>query len=126
MDFYTLGDYTIIVKKRVRKKKKLGEFVEWGVLIQAPLSLKSRDELDSFLDEFIVAVESRNCYCGGGVSIERGLDMVLELGRGRGRAIKTFAVILDWLNTNPGVGKVYSSDVFDLWRGKYPQDLQDL
>ena len=67
------------MKKRLRKKKHLGEFTEWGRQL---VIMRNREEgFDEFLDAFIEeAIESNGCYCGGGGNGEK-LGFVIELGR---------------------------------------------
>jgi uncharacterized protein YggL (DUF469 family) len=53
------------MKKRLRKKKCLGEFTEWGR--QLVITRNRKDGFDEFLDAFIEeTIESNGCYCGGG------------------------------------------------------------
>ena len=67
------------MKKRLRKKKHLGEFTEWGR--QLVIMRNRKDGFDGFLDAFIEeAIESNGCYCGGGGKEDK-LDVVVELGR---------------------------------------------
>lgn len=112
------------MKKRLRKKKKLGEFIEWGALIKANLALKTEEDLDKFSDEFIDKVESISCYCGGGISIDRGLDMVIELGPNKSKALGRLEDLEGWLGMHLLVSDVVVSGarhsgmndkVFDLW-----------
>jgi uncharacterized protein YggL (DUF469 family) len=112
------------MRKRLRKKKRLGEFVEWGALLRAGLKLDSQEELDSFSDQFIEKVESLNCYCGGGISIDRGLDMVIELGLDKDGALKKLQDLEFWLSSQPcilnleALGAKHSGKtdkIFDLW-----------
>lgn len=112
------------MRKRLRKKKRLGEFVEWGALLQASLKLASQAELDTFLDQFIEKVESLNCYCGGGISIDRGLDMVIELGLDKKEALKRLQDLESWLLSQPCISDLEvlgakhsgkNDKIFDLW-----------
>lgn len=124
--------HNIIMKKRLRKKKKLGEFIEWGALVQAGLIINSSAGLDEFSDEFIEKVEALECYCGGGISIDRGLDMVIELGVDKSRASVKLKDLENWLVKHPLVSAVHvlgvnhsgSMDrVFDLWHEE-PQGIE--
>jgi uncharacterized protein YggL (DUF469 family) len=54
------------VKKRLRKKRRMGEFREWGCVMH--FRLKSDSDLNEFLDIFVERVEEIGCYCGGGGS----------------------------------------------------------
>ena len=67
------------MKKRLRKKKHLGEFAEWGR--QLVIKRNRKDGFDEFIDAFIEdAIESNGCYCGGGGKEDK-LDVIVELGR---------------------------------------------
>ena len=53
------------MKKRLSKKKHLGEFRSWGC--QIIITRINEEGLDEFLDDFIVeAIEANGLYCGGG------------------------------------------------------------
>ena len=114
----------IVMKRRLRKKKRLGEFVEWGTLVRAKLSLKGEEELDAFSDLLIEKVEEVGCFCGGGISLDRGLDLVLELGQKKKLALERLAFLESWLASHPCVSEVEISGakhsgsvdkIFDLW-----------
>ena len=52
------------MKKRLRKKKHLDEFAEWGRRLV--IKRNRKDGFDDFLDNFIRdAIEANGCYCGG-------------------------------------------------------------
>lgn len=55
------------MRRRLRKKKRLGEFVEFGFRVQGR-GLASRAVADVFCDELINFVESRGMFIGGRVS----------------------------------------------------------
>ena len=58
------------MKKRLRKKKHLGEHAERGRRIVITRSRK--DGFDDFLDAFVLeAIEGNGCFCGGGGKEER-------------------------------------------------------
>jgi len=56
------------LKKRLRKKKHVGEFQEFGFSVQLRFSEHlSVDDRDSLLDDFIgAAIEANGLLCGGG------------------------------------------------------------
>ena len=67
------------MNKRLRKKKHIGEFTEWGR--QLVVVRNRKDGFEEFLDAFIEeAIEANGCYCGGGGKEDK-LDVVVELGR---------------------------------------------
>lgn len=55
------------MKRRLRKKKRLGEFRELGFEIRCELGASTFDERDAMLDRWIAFVESRGLGFGGGV-----------------------------------------------------------
>src|ERR1700687_5576587 len=57
-----------MMRKRIRKKRRLGEFAEYGLLVEvSPIASLSSAERDSLLDQFIEdAIEKNNLSCGGG------------------------------------------------------------
>jgi uncharacterized protein YggL (DUF469 family) len=111
------GDHD--VKKRLRKKKHVGEFTEWGRQIRITRTFK--DGLDAFLDAFIEeAIEANGCYCGGG-GCEDELDFVVELGRCSGNPDAKIKKITAWLDTRQDVRCWQVSEAFDLWHGECPE-----
>jgi uncharacterized protein YggL (DUF469 family) len=57
------------MKKRLRKKKHVGEFREFGFTVRATLRDQVRPaERDSFFDRWIDAVEGRGLSFGGGAA----------------------------------------------------------
>lgn len=68
--------------RRLRKKKRLGEFTELGFLVNVELVPALDDPgFDAFLDRWIDAIEARGLRCGGGGSRETFEGFVT--GRGR-------------------------------------------
>ena len=82
------------MKKRLRKKKHLYEFAEWGRQLIAIRNTKM--DADTFQDAFIIkAIEGNECYCGGSLS-DNKIDVIVELGR---------------ISENPGRIRVRSLDL---------------
>lgn len=103
------------MNKRLRKKKHLGEYAEWGRELE--ISRNAGDGFDDFMDIFIEeAIGANGCYCGGGGSAEK-LSFVIELGRtcddpnGRTKNIEA------WLDARNDVRGYRIGPVFDLWHG---------
>jgi hypothetical protein len=72
------------VKRRLRKKKRLGEFKELGFEVRGDLrpGLVSAD-LDAFVDRLIDVIEARQLAFGGGAGRDDKLDgFVTRMGRG--------------------------------------------
>lgn len=105
------------MKKRLRKKKRMGEFREWGCLVE--VLLFSSADLDQFLDMFVQRVEEIGCYCGGGGRGER-LSMVVELGKGDREPLSLRENLMEWVRSSPLVRASSYSELFDLWHGSEP------
>lgn len=110
------------MKKRLRRKKHLGEFTEWGR--QLVIKRNRKDGFDEFLDAFIRdAIEANGCYCGGGGKDDK-LDVVVELGRTKDDPAARMKSVTDWLDSRPDVLNWKTGEQFDIWHGDY-QDIGD-
>ena len=105
------------MKKRLRKKKHLGEFTEWGIQLVATRNQK--DGFDDFLDAFVLeAIEANGCYCGGG-GMEDKFDVVIELGRHADDPESKLRKITAWLDSRSDVQGYRTGELFDLWHGDF-------
>lgn len=110
------------MKKRLRKKKHLGEFTEWGR--QLVIVRNRKDGFDEFLDAFIgEAIESNGCYCGGGGKEDK-LDVVVELGHRSDDPDSKLKKISAWLDARHDVERWKVSEEFDIWNGAF-KDIDD-
>jgi len=109
------------MKKRLRKKKHLGEFTEWGR--QLVIVRNRKDGFDEFLDAFIEAIESNGCYCGGGGKEDKS-GVVVELGRRADDPDAKLSKITAWLDARPDVERWKVGEEFDIWHGDF-QDIDD-
>ncbi|MFO7685021.1 MAG: 50S ribosome-binding protein YggL [Desulfobacterales bacterium] len=110
------------MKKRLRKKKHLGEFTEYGR--QLVINRKLTDGFDEFLDAFIKeAIEANNCYCGGGGKEDK-LNVIVELGRRSDDPDARLDRIIAWLDARPDVENWKVADEFDIWHEDY-EDIND-
>lgn len=110
------------MKKRLRKKKHIGEFVEWGRHLL--VSRNTKDNAEEFHDAFIFeAIEMNGCFCGGGLSDDK-IDVIVELGKHSDDPEGRFARIVDWLNQRPDVDKWKYGPLVDLWYGKF-DDIEE-
>jgi uncharacterized protein YggL (DUF469 family) len=104
------------MKKRLRKKKHVGEFTEWGR--ELILEMNPATALDEFMDSFIAdAIEANGCYCGGGGDANH-LEFVVELGRFAGHPDERMNRIKNWLDARQDVQGYKVGDLFDLWYGE--------
>ncbi|MBW1940888.1 MAG: DUF469 family protein [Deltaproteobacteria bacterium] len=108
------------MKKRLRKKKHLGEFTEWGR--QLVIMRNRMDKFDEFLDAFIdEAIESNGCYCGGGGKVDK-LDVIVNLGHRSDDPDGRLNRITAWLDARADVKNWRVGEEFDIWHG----DFQDI
>jgi uncharacterized protein len=106
------------MKKRLRKKKRIGEFIEWGRRLV--VTRNSKDGFDEFFDAFIEeAIETNGCFCGGGGK-EDNLDIIVELGQRSTDPEPKFERIAAWLSNRFDVQCWQASGEFDLWHGDCP------
>jgi uncharacterized protein len=105
------------MKKRLRKKKHVNEFAEFGR--QLVIQRNRKDGFDEFLDSFTEkAIESNGCYCGGGGKEDK-LDVVVELGRRSENPDDRLRSILSWLDSRHDVKNWRVGEEFDLWHGDF-------
>ena len=110
------------MKKRLRKKKHVGEFAEWGR--QLVITRNRKDGFDEFLGAFIEeAIEANGCYCGGGGKEDK-LDVIVELGRRSDDASGRMNRITAWLDARSDVQNWKMGELFDIWHGNL-QDIGD-
>ncbi len=101
------------MKKRLRKKRHLGEFAEWGTPISIVRTHKG--DFDSFLDNFIEqAIERNGLYFGGGGK-EDYLDGVIELGKKSDGPEERLKKILEWLANHKDIESYVIGNMIDLW-----------
>jgi len=103
------------MKRRLRKKKHLGEFAVYGCEIVIHRSQEIG--FDFFLDDLITIVESQNCSCGGS---GRGdyFDGVIELGHFHQDLGSKAEYILEAVKNMNCVESVVFGKEFDLWYGE--------
>lgn len=93
------------MEKRLRKKKHLGEFVEWGV----PVAI-ARKQKDDFIEQ---AIEGNGCYFGGGGRGDR-LEGVIQLGKTCDGPEERLKKIVSWLEAREDVEKYVIGKWVDL------------
>lgn len=104
------------MKRRLRKKRRLGEFREDCFELSFEVSPKLGDAgVDSLTDSFIDMIESNGLQFGGGGNgrwsgVVQGAFRVsaTELDR---------RVVLDWLNQHPDVLDAQAGPLRDAWYG---------
>lgn len=68
------------MKKRLRKKKCIGEFAEMGFELKATYPEMTDEQLDAFMAKVMAKVGEYDMYCGGGFFID-GLDLFICTGK---------------------------------------------
>ena len=110
------------MKKRLRKKKHLHEFAEYGR--QLIITRNRRDEFDDFLYAFVEeAVEASGCYCGGGGKEDK-LDVIVEFGTRSENPEAKLKKITAWLEGRPDVKSWKVGPEFNLWHGDF-EDMEE-
>lgn len=107
------------MRKRHRKKKRLREFAEFGLLVavtpNTPLGSPERDVL---LDRFIAeAIEKNDLSCGGGGG-ETWEFFVAANGRRASVTDVQRQSLETWLRSTPAVASYELSSPLDAWHGK--------
>ena len=100
------------MRKRLRKKKHVGEFQEFGVELE--MTLRAGVDFDGFLDDFLRdAVEANGLAFGGG---GRGSHLAgfLELGR-QDICQSKIAMLTAWLAAERRIETFVVGDPVDAW-----------
>jgi uncharacterized protein YggL (DUF469 family) len=101
------------MKKRLRKKKHIGDFTVFGV--EAAIRLKDGTDFDEFLDNFVRdAIEENNCYFGGGGQGDK-ISGIIELGRKSDSPEIRLKKISNWIDINHNVERYAFGNINDLW-----------
>ena len=115
------------MRKRLRKKKHLGEFRQMGFSVDCQLrSGLSAAEFDQFTDEFIVqAIEAHGLVFGGGGSPDRGWSgVVCRDHRYDSTTDVDKAAVQGWLEHRSELESFRLSGSRDVWYGSDPFDTE--
>ncbi len=108
------------MKRRLRKKTFRGEFKEFGC--ELTITLKNKEQLLQFMDQFIEqAIEPNECSCGGGGN-DGMLELVVELGPGTENPEAKMAKVEAWIKQSADVAEYRRGVLFDLWHGPFPTE----
>ena len=100
------------MRKRLRKKKHVGEFREWGVEFDS--TLKPGVDFDVFLEEFLIdCIESRGLIFGGGGGGTK-LRGFVELGRGD-KHLANLAHVAAWFANSASIENYSIGEPVDVW-----------
>lgn len=111
------------MRRRLRKKKHLGEFHQYGFSLVCLLREGlSSEEFDSFVDTFIAdAIEARGLIFGGGGSpAARWSGVVCRDHRYDSTTEEDCTFIREWLNRQAVVASFTISKPWDVWHGSDP------
>lgn len=99
--------------RRIRKKKRLGEFTETGFLINLYLLKNKSISVDCIIDYFIEKIESKKMHCGGGGTEEK---ISFFISRNR-KAIteKEMEWVTEECKKIEGVKHVMTFPLIDVW-----------
>ncbi|WP_415407921.1 YggL family protein [Sulfurovum sp. CS9] len=106
------------MKKRLRKKKRVGEFQEMGFDVSFDIQKGlTVSEQNAILDDFITqAVEKNGLQFGGGGDIHWQGFIVLNKSRGS-VSIHHRKIVQKWLEKNPKISNPHIGELRDVWYG---------
>ena len=104
------------MKKRLRKKRRLGEFAELGFRLRFAMS-RNLDESarNTLLDEFLDEIERLGLQFGGG-GVHDGDGFTEFCGRGTATEQHRTA-ILSWLEQHSNIENPSAGELVDAWHG---------
>ena len=116
------------MKKRLRKKKHLGEFAVLGVSLNVHF-IEGFDEtaFQQFIDDFIDWIEAKDLQFGGGGSRNTEWSGVIDPGT-QLRQIPSDALadLESWLRAREQVSDFKISPPWDLYHGRDPFDAEPI
>lgn len=99
--------------RRLRKKLYLDEFAIFGLEFSCELNLKNEEDFDSFLDQFIDFIESRNLCMGGGGNTESFDGFICSDHRYGSASSEDRDAISGWLELNKSTSNVVVGQLVD-------------
>jgi len=106
------------MKKRLRKKKHLGEFREYGFTVRFShpgLTVEARDQL---LDRYIDLIESLQLWSGGGGGRER-VSFYVTAGHRKSANDEHRMTVERWLAEQPEIAEFKVFPLTDAWHGPF-------
>ena len=98
------------MNKRIRKKKHLGEFTEWG------FTISFSTEIDLW-DRLIDMIESNDLSIGGGGSLPNYFCFIVEHNKHK-MTDQHRQIVRTWLEEN-NCTNINIGDLIDLWHAKF-------
>ncbi len=105
-------------KRRLRKKLYLGEFAVLGFELSADLNLEAEDDYDSWLDQFIEFIESRNLCMGGSGSVKSFSAFICSTGRYSSARDEDREAVKHWLDSSGVTSNVVIGGLVDAYYGE--------
>ncbi len=105
-----------MIKRRLRKKKHVGDFKEMGFLLSAKLNLKSEEELDQFCDEMIDFLASNEIHMEGGMGIDN-ISLFIGTGIVNTGEEECRAKLITWMEEHKNVEEFNAGELEDAFYG---------
>jgi len=100
------------MKKRLRKKKKCGEFIEWGC--DLVINHDTKESPDIFSDSFVEeAIEANDCCCGVSCTNSK-VDGIIQLGMQSQDPKAKLNKVIAWIKAHPDVKDWQVGPLYDL------------
>jgi uncharacterized protein YggL (DUF469 family) len=113
------------MKKRIRKKKHIGEFKELGFELEFQIvgANDSEHAVDLFFEFLEEAIERNGLFFGGVGKHDRWSGVVHAKTRnGVPTTPEQREAVVSWLEERPSFDAVNASDFFDIWYGELPSE----
>lgn len=112
-------EYILTMKKRLRKKKRLGEFTEYGFAVHFQLDLPE-EQAEDWLDRLVEETQARGLELGGGIGYPEGEAHFVISCLGNGSVTpEERDSWLAWLQTLPEVNLHRATELIDVWHGDF-------
>lgn len=105
------------MKKRLRKKKRLGEFTEYGVCLWVRVKSWTKSDADfDFFEKFTIFLKSLELYCGG--AFGETWDLFITAEDRLSVTEQYIKAIGEWLKNQPEILRCEFSQLVDAWNGE--------
>ena len=107
------------MNKRLRKKKRIGEFRELGFRVQFETPGLNKEQTDALCDRWLAeAIESQGLICGGACGPVEW-DGFVQLDHRGSATDEHRQAVTKWLESQTSVKKVQVSPLIDAWYGPF-------
>lgn len=107
------------MNKRIRRKRRMGEFREFCVPVAVKMA--SGSDIEKFLNDFIMdAMDANRCCLGGGGDVDH-FEGFIELGRASENPESKLENIKAWLSGRSDVEKFVTGSITDAWYGPFDE-----